>query len=388
MSKCVCGRFSGVVLGIGLGLGSGAFLGFATAGSALAQMAGEAPADQLLAEGHYLRAEQPVRAALRRTPNDSHDLTNLSIIDWSFNRLDASIADAERAVAAAPGSAEAHSHLADALGAKLVSSNAGAMEKISLAHRFRKEIDRTLELDPNDVDSLQDLAQFYWHAPGMVGGDKSKARQTAERLFRISPFRGASAQADFASEDSDARRRSTAVVAIWQAAVAARPQDYDSLAALAAAHVQAYLQDTGDPNHLSAAEAEAKHARLLDPRRVEAYKVLAMVYARAGRWNDLDAVLQQSRNSVTDDRTPAFLAADVILARNAADQMQRAEQLLRDYLAQPAEGQEPTHAAAHWKLGQVLEKQGRRGEAVRELQTAVQQDGSLEGARKDLKRLS
>ena len=62
--------------------------------------------------------------------------------------------------------------------------------------------------------------------------------------------------------------------------------------------------------------------------------------------------------------------------------------MLRDYLTQPPEGQAPSHAGAHWRLGLVLEKQGRKGDAIRELQTAVQMDGSLDVAKKDLKRLS
>lgn len=349
---------------------------------------GLAPADQLLAGGHYLRAEQPVRDALRRTPNDAHELVDLSVVDWAFNRLDSAIANAERAVAAAPNSAEAHSHLTDALGAKLATSNAGTFEKIALAHRFRKEIDRTLELDPNDANALEDLAEFYWHAPGMLGGDKSKARQTADRVFQISPFHGASARAEFAMEESDLRRRNAAIQAIWRAAVAVRQDDFDCRAALAAA----YLEDAGDPSHLAAAEAEAKRAHALDPSRINSYSVLAVVYARTGRWGDLDAVLRQARAAVPDDRAPEYLAAVAILESgreaNANPQLQRAEDLLHDYLAQPPEGQEPSHASAHWRLGQVLERQGRRADAVRELQMAVREDGSLDGAKRDLKRLS
>lgn len=356
--------------------------------------ASQSQPDRLLAGGHYLRAEQPLRAAVQRVPNDAHALSDLSIVDWAFNRLDAAIADAERAVAASPNSAEAHSKLADALGAKLVASNTdprvGTFAKISLAHRFRKEIDRTLELDPNDVDALQDLAQFYWHAPGMVGGDKQKARQTADRLFTVSPFRGAETRADFVQIDNDNKNeqdishRNAALQAIWQRAVSAQPESYDARAALAAA----YLEETGGVEHLSSAETEAKRALAIDPSRINAYSVLAVVYARTGRWNECDALLKQARERIPEDRTPEYATAVAILNGNLSPQFQKAEQLLRNYLAQSPEGQAPSHATAHWRLGQLLEKQGRKADAVRELQAAVQQDGSLEGAKKDLKRLS
>ncbi len=346
--------------------------------------AGDSQVDRLLTNGHYLRAERPVREALQHSPNNAHALNNLSVIDWAFNRLDASIADAEKAVAASPNNAEAHSKLADALGAKLLSSNAGTMEKISLAHRFRKEIDKTLELDSQDIDALQDLALFYWNAPGMVGGDKQKARQTADRLFQVSPARAAATRADFAADDSDVARRNAAIQGIWRDAVAAEPGDYDARAGLAAA----YLEENADANHLASAEAEAKRAIAIDPSRVNAYAVLASVYARSGRWPEAEAVLKQARDHVPDDRTPQYQAAVAILSTNQNQQLQRAEQMLRDYLTQTPEGQAPSLAGAHWRLGQVLERQGRKADAVRELQIAVQQDGSLSAAKKDLKRLS
>lgn len=344
--------------------------------------------ERLLDDGHYLRAEISIRAAMQRSPNDAHLLSQQSVVDWAFNRFDAAISDAEKAVALSPNDAEAHSKLADAIGAKLAASETdprmGTFAKISLAHRFRKEIDRTLEIDPNDLDTLEDLAEFYWQAPGIVGGDTQKAQLTADRLFRSSPARAAAVRAVFASDDSDATRRNVALQAIWRTAVAAAPESYEAHSGLAAA----CLDGPSDSHNLASAEAEAKHAVALDPSRVDAYKTLAILYARTGRWNELDALLKQAREHVADDRSPGYMAAVAILTGNVLPQLPRAEQLLRDYIAQTPEGQAPSLASAHWRLGEVLEKQGRKADAIRELQTATQQDGSLEAAKRDLQRLS
>jgi tetratricopeptide (TPR) repeat protein len=194
---------------------------------------------------------------------------------------------------------------------------------------------------------------------------------------------------NFAGDDPDVNRRDAAILAIWQSAVAARPESYDAHAALAAAYLEAGARpEPYDARRLAAAETEARRALALDPARVNAYAVLAVVCVRAGRWDEVDTLLRQARARVPDDRSPQYRVAVAILAANQNQQLQRAEQLLRDCLEQPAEGQQPSHAGAHWRLGQVLERLGRKADAVRELQLAVQQDGSLDGAKKDLKRLS
>jgi tetratricopeptide (TPR) repeat protein len=44
-------------------------------------------------------------------------------------------------------------------------------------------------------------------------------------------------------------------------------------------------------------------------------------------------------------------------------------------------------AAAHWRRGQILEKLGRKDEAVASITKAVSMDQRLEDAKKDLERL-
>ena len=339
-------------------------------------------ADTLIADGHYLRARPLVHAAVERSANDPHAIAQTSVLDWAFQRLDEAIATAEKAVSLAGSSADAHTQLTNALGAKLVSSNAGTMEKMSLARRFRKEADLSLQLNPNSADALEDAARFYWNAPGLVGGDKGKAQQLAAHLSQIDPARGAALKAGFLDDDKDDGRRNAAVEALWRAAVTSQPNSSDAHAGLSAA-----LFKEGFAKYPQS-EAEAKRAIALKPTRIAPYKQLAVLYATSARWDDLEKILKQAHISVPDNLSPDYHAARVILTSDAAPQLTRAEQYLRGYLAQPAEGEEPTHAAAHWRLGLVLEKMGRKDDALKEIQSAVRQDGSLEDAKKDLKRLS
>ena len=55
--------------------------------------------------------------------------------------------------------------------------------------------------------------------------------------------------------------------------------------------------------------------------------------------------------------------------------------------SRPPEIGAPTHANARWRLGQALEKQGRKDEALAEVSASVKADPKNEDAKKDLKRL-
>jgi hypothetical protein len=340
-------------------------------------------ADALIAEAHYLRALPLTQAALRKNPNDVQTLIQKSVLDWAFFRFDDAISTAEHAVALAGQSAAAHTQLTNALGAKLVASTAGTFEKMSLARRFRKEADLSLQLDPNSLDALEDSARFYHDAPGIVGGDKARAQQLADRVSHLDPARGAALKAGFvAADEKDKTKRDAAIESLWKAAVAASPNSADAHAGLSAAYF-----DEG-PARFTLAESEARRAIALNPARIAAYRQLAVLYATTARWGELEKLLKQAQAAVPDNLSPAYQAARVILTGNTSAQLSRAEQYLRTYLAQPAEGEEPSHADAHWRLGLILEKQGRRSDAIQELQAAVHEDSSLEGAKKDLKRLN
>ena len=334
--------------------------------------------DTLLADHHYLRARPAIQAALARNPNDVHALVDRSVLEWAFNRFDEAIATAEKAVNLAPNSAEAHTQLTNVLGAKLVASNAGTFEKMGLARRFRKEAEFSVQLDPNSLDALEDLARFHNEAPGIVGGDKSKAVELANRVAKLDSARGAALKVSFLPQSAKSE-----AIALWRAAVAADPNSPDAHTGLGTA---LFALD----NNPAAAEPELKRAIALKPSLIAPYRQLAVLYASGGNMDALEALLKQSRAAVPDDLSPLYQAAKTLLTANK--DLPRAETHLRAYLAQPAEGEEPSQAAAHRRLALVLEKQGRKPEAIHELQTALQTalpgDPTLDAARKDLKRLS
>lgn len=331
----------------------------------------QSAADKMIAQGHYNRARPIVQATLEKHPQDISALVSLSTIQWAFGQLDDSTATAEKAVLAANESAAAHAQLLNALGAKLASSKSGTFEKLGLARRFHKEADRTLQLDPRNLYANEALARFYWYAPAMAGGSRTKSRQWMDRLVVLNAVRGYALKAELDATESDKAKMFPAVLADWTQAVRTNPGSYEAHVGLGEC-----LLAVGK---LKAAEEEAKKSIVLDPSRIDAYRLLTAVLVSTARWEQLDATLRTARSAVPDDLTTDFVVAQTILDLNIVSQLSRAEGHLRSYLKLPPEGLEPTIAMAHWKLGIVLEKEGRKNDSLKELEIAKSLESSLGG---------
>ena len=335
--------------------------------------------DNLLADGHYGGALPLVRIALQRNPQDVDALIALSTIEWAYGELGMATVNAEKAVATAEGSAKAHAQLINVLGATLASGKASTLEKLSLARRFRREVDRTLQLDPGNLHAHEALARYYWYAPSLSGGDRAKAQQIVGQLIGLDAARGYALKAELDGTDPDRVKRLTTVLDDWKQAVTTAPRSYTAHAGLSECFLHA--------GNVKAAADEAKMALAINPSRITAYRLLTEIYVTSGEWENLDGLLQRARMAMPNDLSPEFTAAQTILDREMQSQYVRAEGYLRNYLDQPAEGLGPTLPVAHWRLGQVLEREGRRATALTEVQTAVNLDPSLDGARRDMKRL-
>jgi tetratricopeptide (TPR) repeat protein len=330
----------------------------------------------LIEDGHYKRARVILHDRLKANPNDARSLCEMSKVAEAFGSWDEAISQADKAVSLDRKNAEFQAALADALGSKLSSAHLGMFAQASLAHRFKKEAELALELDPNNVEANEDLMEFHLDAPALVGGDKKKAAELAERMVQVNPVRGYLMKIEFATHEKNRGE----LESLFQQAIRAGPTNYY-------VRVQAanyYLEKGGI--YLGQAEEQARQAIEINPSRIGAYITLAMLYVEQGHWKDLDSVLESSERAVSDDLTPFYQAAKSIFTGNRAEELTRAEKYVHLYLSQAPEGNEPSEAAAHWRLGLILEKEGHKAQAREELRQAVSLDPEFEPAKQDLKR--
>lgn len=331
----------------------------------------QAAPDKLIDEGHWKRARILVDRKLQESPDDPEAAFLASQVHAAFGDRATAPAFAEKAVRLDPNVARYHRQLAEIQG--LIAQHAGLFQQLGLGRRFRKEIDAALALDPRDTQALRDLLQFYIVAPSIVGGDLNKADEMAEKIAAINAAEGFLAKARVAEARNDSARTGD----MLRRAAEAKPPSYKARLALA----QYFLA----PEHrdLNAAEGLGMALVAMDGSRIGGYNVLAGVYAFQENWAQLDAVLSFAAEGVSDDPTPFYRAADVLLT--SGRKPDRAAQYLKTYLAQEPEGNEPTAADAHYKFGMALHAEGHENRAVEEWRTAAKLDPAS-AATRELKR--
>jgi tetratricopeptide (TPR) repeat protein len=335
--------------------------------------AGEHSPAALAKSGHLRRARALAEERLRADPRDAEAHYVLARYRQAAGDLDAALPLAEKACELDPRSADSRYLLAGIYGQQ--AQRASVFGKLGLARRFKQEAESAIGLDPRHVDARMGLIQFHLQAPGIAGGDREEARRLAAELARIDPASGYLAQIRIAEREE----RNAEVPGLYQKLAEVPSPAYRTLLILAGFYA------TEEQKQYERAAALAAAARALEPDRAGAYSVLATIYALERRGSDLDALLAEAESNVPDSLAPYYAAARTLVV-NGGD-LGRAERYLRKYLTMEPEPGPPSHAHAWWRLGNVLDKQGRKPQAVEALATALRLDPSLEEARKDLKRL-
>jgi tetratricopeptide (TPR) repeat protein len=87
-------------------------------------------------------------------------------------------------------------------------------------------------------------------------------------------------------------------------------------------------------------------------------------------------------------RAKIYIYAARAMLRIGAE-LPKAESYLQKYISQTKEPEvnAPRLEGAHWSLGLVYEKEGRKADAIQELETALRIKPTFEPAKRDLKRL-
>ena len=248
------------------------------------------------------------------------------------------IALLEKCVAAEPGNSKFHQWLGRAVG--LQAAQNGIVSGAMSVRRVKAELEKAIELDPLNLEARQDLAVMYRAAPGFLGGSNAKAAEQVAFIRRHDPALASQLDGDFLFAD----KKYDAAIAAYQ-------------------------------------ESARLHPRPMIQVRIS----LAHQYRKD--WTESFAALDRA---LAMDANFAFALYQV--GRTAAlsgQQLDRGEQRLRTYIAMPAREdlENPSIAAAHFRLGNILEKKGDLAAARTEYETALKMDPKQKQAREALAKL-
>jgi Flp pilus assembly protein TadD len=209
----------------------------------------------------------------------------------------------EQAVAAVPMNAEYALWLGRAYGRR--AETGGWVTAPFHASKARQYMEKSVALRPHYHEALNDLFEYYFEAPGFLGGGLDKAEAIAQRIGEESP-----AEFHFA-----------------EARMAERRKDY------------------------AAAESEFRRALELAPREVGRAIDLAAYLARRGRMEESETVFAHAQKVAPGDPRLDFARAKVYVEHKRS--LGEARQLLKKYLQADVTPDDPPKAAAELLLKQA-----------------------------------
>ena len=241
----------------------------------------------------------------------------------------------EKAVKQSHRTAEYHLWLGNALGEEAQKAN--KLRQPFLARRVKAEFERAVELDPLSLDARHGLIQFYSVAPGVMGGSMEKARAQAAEIGKLNPMRGHLELGAILEREKDA----------------------------------------------AGAEREYQAAMAASPDSAVAAYALGSYYQRQQRWDDAfvvyDRVLQEKPTDV--QARFSYARAAGLSGKN----LERAEREMKSLLADlPVAWTPATVAVAHFRLGLIYEKGGKKELARTSYEEAVRLNPKFEEAKKAL----
>jgi len=81
-----------------------------------------------------------------------------------------------------------------------------ALNALTLANKTREAFEKAVKLDPKNHEAVNDLFEYYFEAPGMVGGGRDKARNLLPLIAKNDPAEAAFAGARLAEEAKEHKK--------------------------------------------------------------------------------------------------------------------------------------------------------------------------------------
>ena len=257
-------------------------------------------------------------------------------IDYMWGKYRPAYDLAKAAVEISPSKSEYHVLLAKTSGSLVKLSPA---PDPSLIVQVKRELDAALTIEPNNIDAREVLVDYYYELPPEAGGSIANAYKEAQAIVPLDPARGRLALGDVYMEEQK---------------YAEMDREY----------------------HLAIAAS---------PSRAKTYQYIAATYVMLNRTAEGRAMFRKAYEIDPQDEYSAYEMGLIYLEDGA--RLRDAEGLIQQYFTRWPDENRPTWADAHYRLGQVYQKENRAGLAEHEWREALKLDPNQGGAKRALEAL-
>jgi tetratricopeptide (TPR) repeat protein len=243
----------------------------------------------------------------------------------------------ERALAqkdANPNSAEAHYVFGWA--ASDMAQNSGMFSALGYAKEIRAGFERAVALDPKHIEAMRGLIQFHMQAPGIAGGDEDQIEPLLVKLAAADPAAALRLRAGLKMSEKD----------------------------------------------LSGAEVLLKQALAMNAADGDALGILVGIYQQKNRLNDAKPFIAAGLAKAPNDFKVRYQAAKLSALSGA--ELEAGLAHVDAVIAAKPKG--ISIAGANWRRGQILEKLGRKAEAIASVELALK-EGDNKEIKADLARM-
>jgi tetratricopeptide (TPR) repeat protein len=157
----------------------------------------------------------------RANPRNADGWVALARARLIAGKAEPAIAAAQKATQLAPGNAQAFFLLGNAYGMRI--GQVGMLSKMGIAPKLRDAFERTVQLDPGQLEARGDLISYYLQAPSMLGGGIEKARAQAVEIGKRDAAQGLLARAGIARFE----HKTDLALSLYRNALGAKPHDRD-----------------------------------------------------------------------------------------------------------------------------------------------------------------
>lgn len=251
--------------------------------------------------------------------------------------------------------------------------NSSRIRQPFLASKCRQNYEKSVELDPENIEARESLIDFYLQAPGFMGGGRDKAESQAEAIFDIDPVAGYMARGrihEYYEEEAKALEN------YWKS-TEGYPQGMPPYYKLF--------------NHFFTVQ-DYQSAAEIAKQQLSHNDTTAAIYINFGnalqRNNQFDEALDQYLKVLEMDSTA--ISAHYQIGRIAAvsgNHLELGKEHIQKFLQESVRYNEVTLAWAHIRLGAIYEHLKDPESAKAEYQKAIKVNPDNEEAKKSLAKL-